>query len=48
MCSLIRDVDKNIEFGLHFVVSDYDRKVFMGFVDSFSSLQAEGDFNLRP
>jgi hypothetical protein len=48
MCSLIRDVDKNIEFGLHFVVSDYDRKVFMRFVDSFSGLQAEGDVNLRP
>jgi hypothetical protein len=40
ICSLIRDVDKDIEFGLHFVISDYEFSDFMSFVESFVSLQA--------
>jgi len=47
MCSLIRNVNKDIEFGSHFVVSGYDRSVFLRFVDTFFGLQAEGEDNLK-
>lgn len=48
MCSLIREIDGGILFGLHFVVSDYSRSVFLRFVDSFFGLQDEGGEYLKP
>lgn len=48
MCSLIREIDKSIVFGLRFVVSDYSRGVFLRFVDSFFGLQDEGEEYLKP
>ena len=48
MCSCIRSVDKRIEFGLRFVVRDYDEKVFLQLVDSFKGLQPRGNRHLGP
>lgn len=48
MCSCIRSVDKRIEFGLRFVVRDYDEKVFLQLVDSFKGLQPRGNRYLGP
>lgn len=42
MCSAIRSVDKRIEFGLQFVVRDYDEDVFLQFVNCFFGLQSKG------
>lgn len=48
MCSCIRSVDKRIEFGLRFVVRDYDEEVFLQLVDSFKGLQPRGHRYLEP
>jgi hypothetical protein len=48
MCSTIWRVDKRIEFGLRFVVRDYDEEVFLQFVDSSFSLQSKGKRSPKP
>lgn len=48
MCSCIRSVDKRIEFGLRFVVRDYDEENFLQLVDSFKGLQPRGNRYLEP
>jgi hypothetical protein len=48
MCSCIRSVDKRIEFGLRFVVRDYDEEVFLQLVGSFKGLQPRGNRYLEP
>ncbi|GAB7335386.1 hypothetical protein MBLNU13_g07765t2 [Cladosporium sp. NU13] len=48
MCSLIREIDKDIVFGLHFAVTDHSRSVLLRFIDSFFGMQAEGEEHLKP
>jgi len=47
-CSQIHKVNRNIKFGLRFVVNGYSSSIFLRFVDSFFGLQAEEEDSPRP
>ena len=47
MCSLIRGVNKDVEFGLRLVVNGCDEDPFSRFVDSVLGLQVEGEDGIR-
>lgn len=43
MFSQIRSVNKKVEFGLHFTISDHTRETFYQFIDSFFDMRATED-----
>jgi hypothetical protein len=47
MCSLIREVDRDVEFGLRLVVHGYDEDTFLRFVDSVFGLQVGGEDGIQ-
>lgn len=47
MCSLLRDVNKDIKFGLRFAVHGYNDATFSRLVDSILGLQGEREDGVR-